>query len=337
MDIQELEAFWWIAQTGSFNRAAERLYLTQPSVTARIQALEKELGQPLFERKPRGVRLTDAGRVLLPHAERVLLDIRKARQALTDLEAATGGTLTVGSALTTSTYTLPEILARFKIAHPTIEVAVRTGRSQDIQRLVLEDMVQLGLVHSPLPAHADIETIPLYEEPILLVLHPGHPLAHRQDVAPEELATQPFITSDRAAGYWGLVEQHYALLGVVPRVTMELDSIEATKRMVMCGLGLTMLPQGTVESELRNGTLVSVPLASGSHLTRQTLLIMRRGKMWSGIARGFLEVLGQIYRVPSLSPAVPPESIGADPLPVGTPAEGVAQSAPMAEAHHSAR
>jgi DNA-binding transcriptional LysR family regulator len=303
LDIQELEAFWWIAQTGSFNRAAERLYLTQPSVTARIQALEKELGQQLFERKPRGVRLTDAGRVLLPHAERVLQDIRKARQAVTDLESATGGTLTVGSALTTSTYTLPEILARFKSAYPAVEVAVRTGRSQQIQQLVLEDTVQLGLVHSPLNSHPEIEAVPLYSEPILLVVHPGHPLASRSEVTAEQVAAEPFITSDKASGYWALVEQFWAGAGLVPRVTMELDSIEATKRMVMCGLGLTMLPQGTVESELRTRHLVTVPLASGNHLNRQTILIHRRGKVWSGIARGFLEILGRAYKVQFLPAA----------------------------------
>lgn len=298
MDIQELEAFWWIAQTGSFNRAAERLYLTQPSVTARIQALEKELGQSLFERKPRGVRLTDAGRVLLPHAERVLQDIRKARQAVIDLEAATGGTLTVGSALTTSTYTLPEILARFKQAFPAVEVAVRTGRSQQIQHLVLEDVVQLGLVHSPVATHAEIAAVPLYEESIVLVLHPGHPLAGETEVNAEQLATEPFITSDKASGYWAQVEQFWASAGLAPRVTMELDSIEATKRMVMCGLGLTMLPKSTVEGEVKTNQLVVVPLKGGEFLTRQTMLVHRRGKTWSGIARAFLGVLTNMYGVP---------------------------------------
>lgn len=301
LDIQELEAFWWIAQTGSFNRAAERLYLTQPSVTARIQSLEKELGQMLFERKPRGVRLTDAGRVLLPHAERVLQDIRKARRAVADLESATGGTLTVGSALTTSTYTLPQILAQFKSAHPSVEVAVRTGRSQQIQQLVLEDTVQLGLVHSPLASHADIAAVPLYDEPIVLVVHPGHPLSGRAEVTAEELATEPFITSDKASGYWALVEQFWASAGLVPRVTMELDSMEATKRMVMCGLGLAMLPRGTVEGELKTAHLVAVPVAGTSHLNRQTILIHRRGKVWSGISRAFLEILGKIYKLPLVS------------------------------------
>lgn len=303
MDIQELEAFWWIAKTGSFNRAAERLYLTQPSVTARIQALEKELGQPLFERKPRGVRLTDAGRVLLPHAERVLLDIRKARQAVTDLGSATGGQLMVGAALTTSTYMLPEVLAKFKAAYPAVEINVRTGRSHQIQQLVLEDTVPLGLVHSPLSSHPEIEAVPLYAEPIVLVVHPGHPLAGRQEVTPEQLASEPFITSDRASGYWSLVEQFWAGVGIAPRITMELDSIEATKRMIMCGLGLAMMPQGTVEGELKTRQLVVVPVAGTSHLNRQSLLIHRRGKVWSGITRGFLEILSHMYAV-----HLPPES-----------------------------
>ncbi len=310
MDIQGLEAFWWIAQTGSFNRAAERLYLTQPSVTARIQALEKELGQQLFERKPRGVRLTDAGRVLLPHAERVLQDIRKARQAVMDLETATGGTLTVGSALTTSTYTLPEILARYKAAYPMVEVAVRTGRSQQIQQLVLDDTVQLGLVHSPLNTHADIVAIPLSSEPIVLVVHPGHRLAGKTDVTAEQLAAEPFITSDKAAGYWSLVEQFWASAALAPRVTMELDSIEATKRMVMCGLGITMLPRNTVEGELKSGQVVEVPVSGGAHLTRQTMLIHRRGKVWTGIARGFLHVLGKMFDIPSLMVEAPATAAG---------------------------
>lgn len=296
MDIQELEAFWWIAQTGSFNRAAERLFLTQPSVTARIQALEKDLGQTLFERKPRGVRLTDAGRALLPHAERVLQDVRKARQALRELEMASGGTLSVGSALTTSTYTLPRILSRFKAQYPSVDLSVRTGRSQQVQQLVLDDTVQLGLIHGPL-ANPEILAVPLYHEPILLCVPPGHPLSGRPLVTAEDLAPEPFITADRNSGYWSLVEQFWAASGLSPRVTMELDSIEATKRMVVARLGIGMLPASTVELELSKKELVSVPVEGAEHLIRETLLIHRKGKVWSGIATAFLETLAAEYGV----------------------------------------
>ncbi len=297
MDIQELEAFWWISQTGSFNRAAERLYLTQPSVTARIQALEKELGQALFERKPRGVRLTDAGRALLPHAERVLQDIRKARQAVVDLMSATGGTLAVGCALTTSSYTLPEILSRYKSQYPGVEIAVRTGRSQYIQQLVLDDTVQLGLVHAPINPHPEIQAVSLYEEEIVLVAHPEHPLAIEQRVTPDRLAAEPFITPDRSSGYWGMVEQFWASAGLMPRVTMELDSIEATKRMVMHNLGITMLPKSCVLQEAESGSLAIVSLSGPVNLARNTLMIHHRGKIWSGLARAFLGILEDMYGV----------------------------------------
>ncbi|WP_374713686.1 LysR family transcriptional regulator [Symbiobacterium terraclitae] len=297
MDVQGLEAFWWIAKTGSFNRAAERLFLTQPSVTARIQALEKELGQQLFERRPRGVRLTDAGRALLPHAERVLQDIKRARQAVLGLQNATGGTLSVGSALTTSAYLLPEILTRFKALHPAVEVLVHTGRSHQVQQLVLDDTVQVGLVHAPLPSHAEIVTYPLSEEPILLVVPPDHPVASRPEVSLDELTQESFITTDRASGYWALVEQWWASQGFVPHITMELDSIEAAKRMVLCGLGLTLLPHSTVKAEIALGQVVAVPLANSANLRRQNILIHRRGKIWSGTARAFLRTVGEMFNV----------------------------------------
>jgi Bacterial regulatory helix-turn-helix protein, lysR family./LysR substrate binding domain. len=297
MDVQGLEAFWWIAKTGSFNRAAERLFLTQPSVTARIQALEKELGQKLFERRPRGVRLTDAGRALLPHAERVLQDIKRARQAMLDLQTASGGTLSVGSALTTSAYLLPEILTRFKARHPKVEVLVHTGRSHQVQQLVLDDTVQVGLVHAPLPAHADIVAYPLSEEQILLVVPPDHPVASRDEVSLEELTQESFITTDRASGYWALVEQWWTSQGFVPHITMELDSIEAAKRMVLCGLGLTLLPQSTVQNEIALKQVVAVPLKNSANLRRQNILIYRRGKIWSGTARAFLRVVEEQFDI----------------------------------------
>ncbi|OTA41387.1 MAG: hypothetical protein A6D92_07220, partial [Symbiobacterium thermophilum] len=237
---------------------------------ARIQALEKELGQQLFERRPRGVRLTDAGRALLPHAERVLQDIKRARQAVLDLQTASGGTLSVGSALTTSAYLLPDILLRFKRGYPNVEVLVHTGRSHQVQQLVLDDTVQVGLVHAPLPSHAEIVSYPLSEEPILLVVPPDHPVARHSEVTLDELTQESFITTDRASGYWALVEQWWASQGFVPHITMELDSIEAAKRMVLCGLGLTMLPYSTVKSEIELSQVVAVPLANSATLNGRT-------------------------------------------------------------------
>lgn len=290
MNIQELEAFWWIAQTGSFNRAAQKLFLTQPSVTARIQSLEKELGQSLFQRRPRGVLLTEAGRALLPHAQRVIQDIRRARQVMAGLLRDGSGTLALGCSRTAAAYLLPEMLTRFKARHPEFDITVRTGRAALIQQLVLDGSLQLGLVHGPLNPHPEAGTVVLAEERLVLVAHPQHPLAGAPCLTAPQLVDEPFITPDRSLGFWPLVEQFWASAGLVPRVIMETDSVEAAKRMVRHNLGVTVLPVTCVDQELANGALTAVPLAGSASLERQLLLIHRRDRAWSAAARSFLGV-----------------------------------------------
>ena len=128
MDLGQLEAFVQVAKERSFSRAAEALFLTQPSVTARIQALERDLGERLFERSGRGVRLTEVGGCFLPHAERVLQALEEGRDAIDALRNLQSGTLVLAAATTVSTYILPGVLRTFRSRFPRVEVAVRTGR-----------------------------------------------------------------------------------------------------------------------------------------------------------------------------------------------------------------
>src|SRR5256885_5308342 len=158
----QVQAFLEVARTGNVSRAAEALYVTQPALTARIQALEKELGEALFVRTGRGVRLTDAGRVFLPCAERAVQAVEDGRQALSDLRSASAGRLALGAAPAVSTYVLPPVLKRFANLHPRVDVAVRTGHSEEILAMVLKDEVQVGLVRTL--RHPDIDAIPLYED-----------------------------------------------------------------------------------------------------------------------------------------------------------------------------
>ena len=134
----QVQAFSEVARTGNVSRAAESLYVTQPALTARIQALEKELGETLFVRTGRGVRLTDAGRVFLPNAERAVQSIEDGRQALSDLRSASAGRLALGAAPAVSTYVLPPVLKRFANLHPRVDVAVSTGHSEEILAMVEE-------------------------------------------------------------------------------------------------------------------------------------------------------------------------------------------------------
>src|ERR671935_2327606 len=169
--------FLEVARRGNVSRAAEAMFVTQPTLTARLHALEREMGEPLFARTRRGMRLTDAGRAFLPYAERAIRAVRDGKQALADGRSASAGRLVLGAAPPGSTCGLPGILQRFAAAYPRVDVAVRTGHSEDVLQMLLREEVQLAMVRSL--RHPDIESIPLYEEALVLIVPPGHPFARR--------------------------------------------------------------------------------------------------------------------------------------------------------------
>lgn len=317
MDVQQLEAFYWVARTGSFNRAAARLYLTQPSVTHRMQTLEREVGQRLFERRPRGVRMTEAGRTLLPYAERVLQGMRRARQALADLASASGGTLSIGCTPAVATDPLPAMLARFRQRHPGVEINVRSHGPAELLPLILEDAVHFGLMHTPVQPHPDLEQVVLHEDVVVPIIHPAHPLAGLEAVTPERLVREPFVAYDRPGPLWTLIERCWAQAGLVPRVVMDLQGLEAAKSMVRHGLGLTMAPRTAVEPEIRAGHLRLVRVTPANLPRRQILLTQRRGRGRVAVAAAFLAVLAERDRVPTAPDAAPAMPA---PTPVRVPA-----------------
>ncbi|KPK48007.1 MAG: hypothetical protein AMJ77_01220 [Dehalococcoidia bacterium SM23_28_2] len=303
MDFGQLEAFVQVAAHRSFSRAAEELQLTQPSITARIKALERELGDEVFERSSRGVRLTNAGIIFLPHAERMLQMLREAKGSVEEIRSVQAGTLRLGSALTVSTYVLPRILRTFYSHYPGVEVIVYTGRSEEMLNLVLTDEVHVGLVRSLI--HPDVETIDLYEDDVILVTNPDHPFAANHQAMIEEVARQSVILADRGSSYYGLINNFFRQAGVVPNVVMELDSMEATKRMVEEGLGIALLPRVCLERELNLGLLAEVTITNAPAINRQIALIYRRSRRRARTVQAFLEVLLSIY-----SEGLPGEATG---------------------------
>jgi DNA-binding transcriptional LysR family regulator len=293
LDFGQLEAFVQVAAHRSFSRAAETLQLTQPSITARIQSLERVLGEELFERSGRGVRLSDAGAVFLPHAERILQMLQEAKDNLDEVRSIHAGSLRLGSALTISTYVLPRILHVFHSRYPGVEVVVHTGRSEQVLHTLLSDEVQVGLVGSLM--HPDVETINLYADEVILVANPDHPFTADGQATIEEVGSQPVILSDRGSSYYGLIHGFFRQAGVVPNVAMELDSIEATKRMVEEGLGIALLPRVCLERELDQGLLAEVTISNAPAISRQIALIYRRSRKQARTVQAFLEVLQSIY------------------------------------------
>lgn len=295
MDLRQIEAFVQVAQHRSFSKAAEALYLTQPSVTARIQALERDLGEPLFERNGRGVRLTEVGASFLPFARRALKALQDGRDAIDGLRHLETGSLRLGSAVTVSTYVLPGILKRFVEAHPGIDVTVNTARSEQVLGMLLNDEVQAAMVRTL--HHPDVVTVPLYEDEVVLIVAPEHPFAAREAVDMREVSQEPLILFDRGSSYNALIHGAFRQAGVVPRTVMDLDNMEATKKMVEEGLGIALIPRVAVERELELGYLRAVEVRGGRIPNRQISLLFRRNRRLPRAVRAFFDLIEELYGV----------------------------------------
>lgn len=293
MDFGQIEAFVQVSAHNSFSRAAEVLQLTQPSITARIQSLEREVSEELFERGSRGVRLTDAGLAFLPYVERILLTLKEGRDAIEEVRSVELGSLHLGSALTISTYVLPHILHAFRSRYAGVDVSIRTGRSDQVLAMLQADEVQVGLVRSL--SHPDVETIHLYDDEIVLTVNEGHRFAASGTATVEDAASEPIILFDRGSSYFGLIHGFFRQAGVVPNVTMELDSLEATKRMVEEGLGIALVPLVTIERELDSGRLVRIEIVDVPPLKRPISLIYKRHRKRPRTVQAFMDTMTEMY------------------------------------------
>jgi DNA-binding transcriptional LysR family regulator len=272
--LSQIEAFVTVAERRSVSAAAAVLYVTQPALTTRIKNLERELGIDLFVRTPRGMRLTAEGRAFRPHAQRALLSLAEGRELLRELREGHVGELLVGAAPAISTNVLPLVLRRFQESFPNVHLIVRTGHSEEVLELVLREQVQIGLVRD-LP-HAAITSVPLYEDEIVLVVHPGHRFADERAIDVKELGTERLILFDRTSSYFVLTSSFFREAGVVPRGVMELDNVDATKKMVEHGLGIAFLPYTAVRGELAAETLREVSIEGFEPVRRPIVAIRRR-------------------------------------------------------------
>lgn len=293
MLLSQVEAFLETARLRNLSRAAETLHVTQPALTARLQALEAEVGTTLFVRGRRGMALTDAGRAFLPYAERAVAALDDGASLLAELGRGGTGELVLGAAPAVSTYVLPSLLLRFTQRHPRVRLSVRTGHSEEILEMALRREIDLGLVREL--RHPDIESRPLYEDELLLVVDAGHPFAARESIGIDEIADARLILFDRTSSYYDLTNAFFRQAGVSPNGVMELDNTDAAKQMVGHGLGIALLPHTAVAAELADGRLRAVTIEGAEPIRRRIVAIRRRdlGAV-AGPAAAFLEILGGV-------------------------------------------
>jgi DNA-binding transcriptional LysR family regulator len=274
MEMGQLEAFAEVARLGNVSRAAQSLNVTQPALTARVQGLERDLDAVLFVRGPRGMTLTDAGEALLPYAQRALAQVVEARSVLRDLRSGKVGELFIGAAPAVSTYVLPVVLKSFRDSHPDVRLGVRTGHTEEVLAMVLQREVHIG-IGRPI-RHPDAELIALFEDELILVASRHHAFATRGRVRLHELAQERLILFDRASSYYELTSSLIRQAGVVPESVIELDNVEAAKKMVAEGLGVALLPRMSLAAELRARTLRPVRIVGAPPVRRPIVALRRR-------------------------------------------------------------
>jgi DNA-binding transcriptional LysR family regulator len=300
-----IEAFAEVAHQGTVHRAAERLLIGQPALTARLQALEREVGTPLFRRTRRGMRLTAAGRTFLPYAERALDAIVAGTTLVRDQEQGIVGELCVGVVAAVGTYVLPELLAHFNEAHPDVHEVVRTGQSEEIIDMVVRGEVDVGLTRQVKDPR--VVARPLYDDELLLVALPGHPFAEAGRVDVTDLHNAHLILFDRLLRPGNPVNSMLRAAGIGPRGVTEVDSIEIAKHMVLRGLGVSMLPATAVADSLATGALCEIGWSGAGTIRRRIVAVEQRGVHARSAA--FVAFAALLLRVPELVPGAHPVAV----------------------------
>jgi len=288
MDYDQLASFLEVAKLQSFSRAAEKIYRTQPAISAQVRLLEQECGEKLFDRSGKKVLLTPAGEILLRYAQK-LLDLQKeALQTIAELNLTPRGKLYIGANEATCLYVLPKTFARFRQLYPLVQISIYRNFSHKILQKVQEGAVDLGIVTLPQTAN-NIEILPVFRDEVQVVVPKNHPLAKSRSVTIEEVAQHPLIlpkTGHTRVVIDRLLRDYRSHL----QISMELASVETQKKFVGAGLGISLISREYAQPEVAAGVLKLIPL-EGQKIYRELGLIYRRDRYLSLPAKVFLQVV----------------------------------------------
>lgn len=289
LNLNQLRVFYLAAREGSYRRAAELLFVTQPAVSQNIKALETYYGVGLFVRVGRSMQLTNAGRVLFEHAERIFEAAEEAEYAIRELSMLERGEIRVGTTKIFARHIMPSIINAFREQHPAITVALDEGSSAQMVSSVETLKNHLAVVgRMPYSARLRAHTFRLVE--LTLVTGPSHPLTRLSPARWKDLEGQPLIVRERGSGSRRAITERMAHEGVNPRVVMESGSVDFIKRYVAEGRAVAFLFEPDMREELAAGRLVRVPLAEGE-LTLDTDVVVLADAYKSPAVRAFMKVL----------------------------------------------
>jgi LysR family transcriptional regulator, low CO2-responsive transcriptional regulator len=293
LDLYKLEIFYWVAELRSFSQAAELLSLRQPTISAHVQELEKSLGGKLLFRVRGRVSLTPLGRMLLERAKNLLEFKRETIAALEQFQGTLSGELWVGGSNIPGQYLLPPKLGAFVTKYPGVKPILRIGDSAGIVEDVLDGKVELGFVGFKRDdARLSFET--LWNDEMVLAVPQDHPWSRRHSVRMSDLRGEKFISREGGSGTLGsfrqLLAKHRQSPDELLNIAMELGSTEAVKEALMAGFGISILSRISIRRELKEGSIVEVPIR-GLSLKRDFYKVFHKRRPLHPIAQAFRHFL----------------------------------------------
>ena len=292
MDLRQLEVIRAFAETGSFTAAGEKLHVSQSAISRQVLLLEDELGEPVFHRVGRRVRITPAGDALLQLSHRVFQDLQDTIAGISDRQESLKGTLRLVGGMTVCLYVFPALLAEIRRHHPALELKISAGSGEKCVSQLRSGTADMALLTLPVDS-PDLVSVPVLVEELLLVGDAKHPLARRKKITPADLAGQPFVLFESGSNSRRVVDEFFVTEHIDPRIVMETENVEILKAMVRTGIGITIAPYLAVAADVAHRRLFCSRIA-GHSLIRETGWVYPK---MSRLPRTVAEVLHAFDRV----------------------------------------
>jgi DNA-binding transcriptional LysR family regulator len=303
MNIHQLAVFHAVAEQSSLTKAAALLFISQPAVSKQLRELERSLGMALFHRLSTGVRLTEAGELLLGYSRQIFALEHEAESALRELHNLERGRLRIGASTTVGTYVLPPACARFGRSYPKVELALDIDNSRAIVERLRAGRVDMALVEGPIQDD-EFARDEIGRDALVPIASPFHPLCCLKEIPFEKLAEHPILLREDGSGTRAVLQAAYEERDLTPQVKMTLGNTEAIKRAVAAGVALAWVSRLSIESEVQSGTL---KVLGGPSVAIERPLFRLRvpGRYESRAVREFLRMLRKLLHGESSGETAP--------------------------------
>lgn len=259
MQLEELRTFVTLAEVKNFTKTANKLLMSQPTVSLHIKNLEKEFETELFQRSPKFLKITPSGELLLDRANEIIKIYEKTKRDISEIHHSVKGKLKIGASFTIGEYILPSLLRDFQADHPEIEFEVFIGNTEEIIQLLLTFQIDIGLVESE-TSDQDLVVVPFLEDELMIVCSNEHPLAEKSTVSVNELQNQSWITREMGSGTRQYFNQMIVKNGLKVKSMLTISSNQGIKETVKNGLGLALLSHRVIEKDVEQSALSIIQL-----------------------------------------------------------------------------